>query len=131
VGLRGAAAIELLTLEGMKMKTITTDELKDLREKDEDVTVVNTLAVESFEKTRIPGAVNIPLDDSDFATRVEQEAGGKDEPVVVYCASDQCNSSEKAAMKLEQAGFTDVSRYTGGAAAWQKEAEKVHAGPSC
>ena len=113
------------------MKTITTDELKDLREKDENVTLVNTLAADYFEKTRIPGAVNVPLEDSNFAARVEQETGGKDKPVVVYCASEQCNSSEKAATKLEQAGFTDVSRYTGGAAAWQKEAEEVSAGPSC
>jgi rhodanese-related sulfurtransferase len=113
------------------MKTIATDELKDLRAKGENLTLVNTLAADAFEKTRIPGAVNIPLDDSKFVTRVEQEAGGKDKPVVVYCASDQCNSSEKAATKLEAAGFTDVTRYTGGAAAWKKEAEQVEVGPSC
>lgn len=113
------------------MKTITTDELKGLREKDDNVTLVNTLAADSFEKTRIPGAVNIPLEDNDFVARVEQEADGKDKPVVVYCASEQCNSSEKAATKLEQAGFTEVLRYTGGAAAWQKEAEEVQVGPSC
>jgi rhodanese-related sulfurtransferase len=113
------------------MKTITTDKLKDLRDKDESVTLVNTLATDSFEKTRIPGAVNIPLENSDFAKRVEQEAGGKDKPVVVYCASEQCNSSEKAAKKLEAAGFTDVTRYTGGAAAWKKEAAEVEVGPAC
>jgi rhodanese-related sulfurtransferase len=113
------------------MKTITTDQLKDSLDKGDDVTLVNTLAAESFEKTRIPGAVNIPLDNSDFAARVEQEAGGKDKPVVVYCASQQCNSSEKAAQKLEEAGFTDVTRYTDGAAAWKKEAEEVKVGPSC
>jgi rhodanese-related sulfurtransferase len=62
---------------------------------------------------------------------VEQEAGGKDKPVVVYCASQQCNSSEKAGNKLEAAGFTAVSRYTGGAAAWQKDAGEVHASQCC
>ena len=65
------------------MKTITTDELKALREKNGDLTLVNTLGAESFEKTQIPGAVNIPLDSSDFASRVEKEAGGKDKSVVV------------------------------------------------
>lgn len=104
------------------MKTITTDALKELREKNGDLTLVNTLGTESFEKTRIPGAVNIPLDSSDFTSRVEQAAGGKDKPIVVYCASSHCNSSEKAATKLEEAGFTAVSRYTGGAAAWQEDA---------
>jgi len=110
------------------MKTITTDELKNQCDQKGKLTLVNTLGAESFEKTRIPGAVNIPLDNSDFVLRVERQAGGKDRPVVVYCASEQCNSSEKAAKKLEDAGFTAVSRYTGGAAAWQKEAGEVHAG---
>lgn len=110
------------------MKTITTDELKARCDKTEDLTLVNTLSAEQFEKTKIAGAINVPLESSDFAVRVEQEAGGKDKPVVVYCASAQCNSSEKAAKKLEAAGFTDVSRYTEGAAAWQKESEEVPAG---
>ena len=109
------------------MQTITTDGLKALKSGNEELTLVNTLGCESFEKTKIPGAINVPLDSSDFAARVEQEAGGKDNPVVVYCASQQCDSSEKAARKLEAAGFTAVSRYTGGAAAWQKEAGEVHA----
>lgn len=113
------------------MNTITTDELKELREKDAGLTLVNTLGAESFEKTRIPGAINVPLDSGNFAARVEQAADGKDKAVVVYCASQQCNSSEKAAQKLEEAGFTAVSRYTGGAAAWQQEAGEVHASQSC
>jgi rhodanese-related sulfurtransferase len=113
------------------MKTISTDELKALKEQNAELTLVNTLGAEAFEKTKIPGAINVPLEGRDFAERVEQEAGGKDKPVVVYCASQQCNSSEKAAQKLEAAGFTTVSSYTGGAAAWSKEAEAVPAGHCC
>jgi rhodanese-related sulfurtransferase len=113
------------------MKTITTDELKALKGQNGDVTLVNTLGAEAFEKTKIPGAINVPLESGDFAAHVEQEAGGKDKPVVVYCASQQCDSSEKAARKLEAAGFTAVSRYTGGAAAWQKEAGEAPAGQCC
>ena len=110
------------------MKTITTGELKAQCGRPRGLTLVNTLGAEAFEKTKIPGAVNIPLESGDFAARVEQEAGGKDNPAVVYCASRQCNSSEKAAQKLEAAGFTAVSRYTDGAAAWRKEAAEVPAG---
>jgi rhodanese-related sulfurtransferase len=107
------------------MKTITTHDLKALKGQDGHLTLVNTLAADAFQKTTIPGAINVPLESDDFATRVEKQAGGKDKPVVVYCASQQCNSSEKAARKLESAGFTDVSRYTGGAAAWQQEAAEA------
>ena len=113
------------------MKTITTDELKAACDTNAGVTLVNTLGAEAFEKTKIPGAINIPLESGDFVARVEREACGKDKPVVVYCASQQCSSSEKAAEKLEAAGFTKVSRYTGGAAAWKKEAGEVHAGQCC
>jgi rhodanese-related sulfurtransferase len=113
------------------MKTITASELKELLDKNGDVALVNTLGTESFEKTRIPGAVNIPLSDNDFAARVEQEAGGKDKPVVVYCASQQCDSSEKAAKKLEEAGFTAVTDFAGGFAAWQEEAGELAECHSC
>jgi rhodanese-related sulfurtransferase len=109
------------------MKTITTDGLKALQSQNGDLTLVNTLSAEAFEKTKIPGAINVPLSDHEFAAHVERIAGGKDKPVVVYCASQQCDSSEKAAQKLEAAGFSAVSRYTGGAAAWQKEAGELHA----
>jgi rhodanese-related sulfurtransferase len=113
------------------MKTITTDALKALLDQNEDLTLVNTLSAESFEKTKIPGAVNVPLSDNEFASHVERIAGGRDQSIVVYCANQQCDASEKAAEKLEAAGFTDVSRYTGGAAAWAKEAGEVHAGQCC
>ena len=113
------------------MKTITTEDLKALKGQNGDLTLVNTLAADAFQKTKIPGAINVPLESDDFAARVEKEAGGKDKPVVVYCASEQCNSSEKAARKLESAGFTAVSSYTGGAAAWQQETEDVPSGQCC
>lgn len=104
------------------MKTITTRDLETLKNRNGNFTLVNTLSADAFEKTKIPGSVNIPLESGDFVARVEQAAGGKDQPVVVYCASASCDSSEKAAKKLEAAGFNNVSRYTDGFAAWQQEA---------
>jgi rhodanese-related sulfurtransferase len=113
------------------MKTINANELKALLDGNEDVLLVNTLNAESFEKTQIPGAVDIPLEDEDFLARVEEQAGGKDKPVVVYCASQQCNSSDKAAEKLENAGFSAVTDFAGGFKAWQEEAANVAECHSC
>jgi rhodanese-related sulfurtransferase len=76
------------------MKTITTDGLKALQGQNGGLTLVNTLSAEAFRKTTIPGAVNVPLSDRDFAAHVERIAGGKDKPVIVYCASQECDSSE-------------------------------------
>jgi rhodanese-related sulfurtransferase len=101
------------------MHTITTRQLKQMQERDPELTLINTLDEDAFDETRVPGAINIPLASEDFVARVEQQAGGKNQTVVVYCASAQCNSSEKAAGKLQQAGFTNVIDYQGGAEAWQ------------
>ena len=113
------------------MKTIETSELKALLDGNEDVLLVNTLKADSFERMHIPGAVNIPLDDDNFLARVEEEAGGKDKPVVVYCASLECNSSEKAAEILEQACFTAVTDFAGGFKAWQEHSEAASECHSC
>lgn len=102
------------------METINTRQLQTLQDKLDDLLVINTLSPEAFAKTEIPGAVNIPQDRDEFVSEVERVAGSKDRKLVVYCASAQCNSSEKAAEKLERAGFTSVLDYQGGAQAWHE-----------
>lgn len=107
------------------MKPMSTDELKTmLTGSDGKLTVVNTLPPEHFTKTQIPGSINIPEQSEDFAARVEAAAGSKNQPVVVYCASQQCDSSTRAAEKLDAAGFAMVYDYQDGAQGWQ------HAGNS-
>jgi rhodanese-related sulfurtransferase len=101
------------------MKTLTVDQLKSKQDQDGDLKVINTLSPELFEKTHIPDSINIPLDNPEFAIEVEKIAD-KDEPVVVYCASQQCDSSGTAARKLEQAGFSQVFVFEGGAKAWEE-----------
>lgn len=102
------------------MKTITARELRKMREANEQFTLINTLSSEDFASTKIPGAINVPQEDADFAERVEKHAGGKDQPVVVYCAKMTCNSSANGAEKLEKAGFTDVYDMEEGAEGWQQ-----------
>ena len=102
------------------MNTLTALELKQMRDRGEDFLLVNTLPAEAFGETKIPGAVNIPEKDDDFAARVEQRASGKEKTIVVYCASEKCDSSQKAAQKLEAAGFEDVWKFPGGAEGWKE-----------
>jgi rhodanese-related sulfurtransferase len=105
------------------MNTITTAELQKLHSTEPDLPIINTLPRDAFEQTRIPGAISIPLDEPDFDDKVARAVGAKDKKLVVYCANQQCDSSEKATKKLEEAGFTSVLTYKGGAEAWKKEAE--------
>ncbi|MCA9159813.1 MAG: rhodanese-like domain-containing protein [Planctomycetales bacterium] len=113
------------------MRNITTEELKALQEKNAGLTLVNTLKRDEFAKTKIPNSVNIPLESEDFVACVEKAAGCKTSQVVVYCANSTCDASEVAAKKLEEAGFTDVARYTGGAEAWQGEVCATSTSQSC
>jgi rhodanese-related sulfurtransferase len=105
------------------MKTISTAELQSLQSTEPGVPIINTLPRDAFEKTRIPGAINIPQDEPEFADRVARAVGAKDKKLVVYCANEHCDSSEKATKKLEEAKFTSVLTYKGGAEAWNREAE--------
>jgi len=106
------------------MQSITADQLIEMRQRNSNLLLVNTLPPDSFESTKIDGAVNAPQDDPDFVETVERYAGGKSKPVVVYCASSDCASSEKGAEKLEKAGFAEVFDFTAGAKGW----EEAHAG---
>ena len=102
------------------MKTITARDLRKMREADEEFLLVNTLPTDNFAQTKIPGAVSIPQDSSDFLDRVEKEAGGKNRTVVVYCASVRCDSSTQGADKLQNAGFTNVFDFADGYEGWQQ-----------
>jgi rhodanese-related sulfurtransferase len=104
------------------MPAIDTPELESLFERNEDFLLINTLPREHFNKTKLPRAVNIPQDEPSFVQQVEKRAGAKDKKIVVYCANIDCDSSTQAAEKLDDAGFTNVYDYRGGAKAWQDNA---------
>ncbi|MEW4561806.1 rhodanese-like domain-containing protein [Bremerella sp. JC770] len=103
------------------MNTMNAQQLKERHNQGERLTLINTLSEDNYEKTKIPGSVNVPLEASDFEKRVEQVIGGKNQPVVVYCASAECPSSDKAAKRLDEAGFTEVYDFEGGAKEWQEQ----------
>lgn len=110
------------------MQTITTAELRGKMQRNEKGILVNTLSQDEFKKAHIPNSLNIPEQQDDFTSQVEQAAGSKDQTVIVYCASQECGSSEQAAQKLEQAGFSHVYDYEGGAKSWSEAGEQLVAG---
>jgi rhodanese-related sulfurtransferase len=106
------------------MQTLTTEKMKELKKRN-NVAVINVLSADQYREAHIPGSDNIPFDQDDFADKVEQRVGGKEEAVVVYCASEECNASPKAAKKLEAVGFTNVYDYEGGTKAWKEDGNSV------
>lgn len=101
------------------MNTISREQLKAMLDNDEDFELINVLPPEKFRQAHIPGSSNIPVDDEDFARNVERHADRND-IIVVYCASVDCDASKTAATKLEQEGFRHVLAYEGGVRSWQE-----------
>jgi len=110
------------------MQKINTEELKALRREKENLHVVNVLPEDAFRQQHIPGTINIPQDSQHFVDQLLVTTGDKQQPVVVYCAGEDCHASEEATEKLENAGFTEVYDYSGGIQAWAEAGEPVHAG---
>lgn len=110
------------------MKTINHETLKQKLDKNEDFVLLNVLSREDFAKEHIAGSDNIPYDTDDFEKKVEQKAGSKDAQIVVYCASEDCPASEKAAKQLEDAGFTNVTDFSGGMKEWKNAGYKDEGG---
>ena len=110
------------------MNTLTAKQLKEMLDRKEDFLLINTLDEKDFAKTRIPGSINIPQSKENFVQRVEEEAGQKDRTIVVYCASEQCESSPKGAKKLEDAGFSNVFDFEAGAEGWRQAGQGLVVG---
>jgi len=101
------------------MNTVTAHELQRLKGDNPNIPIVNTLSREDFRNKHIPDSFNIPVSSEDFADRVEETVSRKSDPVVVYCAGQECDASETAAKKLKNAGFKTVFDFEGGMQAWE------------
>ena len=83
---------------------------------DSDLKLIEVLSKESFRESHLPGAVNIPGDR--IRDTIDEIIGGKDEPVVVYCANPSCTASDRAAELLTGMGYNNVYHYRGGKQHW-------------
>jgi len=110
------------------MRKLTTEEFRSMQEKGTKPPVINVLDRSLYQKEHIPGSDNVPLEDDQFVDKVREKAGDKTNPVIVYCASTDCDASIKAAERLEEAGFTNVYDYEGGTKSWKESGQPVEAG---
>jgi rhodanese-related sulfurtransferase len=115
-------------MEIADMEAIDTQDLMKLRRQDKRLAIINVLSRDEFRRRHIPGSTNIPVTDADFVESVESTIGGRDVPVVVYCAGENCEASVKAAATLDREGFRRVYDYVGGMSAWQEAGRPVQAG---
>ncbi len=64
------------------METITREELKEKMDRGDAFMLVDTLGMEVYEESHLPGAIDLPLEDID---RAEEVLPDKSAEIVVYC----------------------------------------------
>jgi rhodanese-related sulfurtransferase len=93
------------------LKKITREELTNMVSSGQRFKLVDVLDKGHYEKEHIPGAISLPLNE------IEKKAAKvlkKDDTIVVYCASFDCQASSDAAEKLISMGYQNVLDYKGG-----------------
>jgi adenylyltransferase/sulfurtransferase len=112
---RDKAVADLPVVDGIPQ--ISVEALKQKLDAKEDVFVLDVREPHEYQIVNI-GAQLIPV--GELPNRVGELAAQKDREIVVHCKTG--GRSQKAALALKQAGFTNVSNLTGGITAW---AEKI------
>ncbi|MEO6182909.1 MAG: rhodanese-like domain-containing protein [Verrucomicrobiota bacterium] len=100
------------------MKTITGQELKERMENDRNLVVLEALPEKYYHSGHIPGALLLTPHHVDALA--DRLIPYKDSPVVVYCASAECDNSQVAAKRLQKLGYEDVTVFSGGKKDWQE-----------
>ncbi|MGI5492399.1 adenylyltransferase/sulfurtransferase MoeZ [Microtetraspora malaysiensis] len=96
--------------------TITAIELKDMRERGDDIYLIDVREPNEYEIVNIPGAVLIPK--GEFINGSALEGLPQDKKIVLHCKSG-ARSAEVLAI-LKNAGFADAVHVGGGVLSWVK-----------
>ncbi len=90
----------------------------ELRDRLDEVILVEALPRAAFRRLHLPNAVNLPKGEVEaLAPTLLPDRDGE---IVVYCGSWLCRSSDRVAVKLRRLGYTRVRVYRGGKADWRR-----------
>jgi molybdopterin/thiamine biosynthesis adenylyltransferase/rhodanese-related sulfurtransferase len=112
---RDKAVAEAAIVEGIPQ--ITVEQLKKKLDNKEDIFVLDVREPHEYPIANL-GAPLIPV--GSIESRISEIAAHKNDEIIIHCRSGA--RSQKAALALKAAGFTNVSNLTGGILAW---AEKI------
>jgi rhodanese-related sulfurtransferase len=94
---------------------IAPEALKAKLDAGEDIVIVDARSLAEYETAHIEGAISIPLAEID--NRYNELP--RDKGIVLYCTWPAEQTSARAALRLYQHGFTNVSALLGGLRAWE------------
>jgi len=96
-------------------------DLNEALERGDRILLVDTRSPESYERSHIPGAVNIPHRTMNSATTAHLD---KETLIVTYCDGIRCNGSTKGALNMVRLGFR-VKELIGGLDCWRYDGYPV------
>ncbi|MGB3633381.1 MAG: rhodanese-like domain-containing protein [Rubrobacteraceae bacterium] len=97
------------------IQDIEREELKEKIERGDDFVLVDALGQQHYERSHLPGAINLPYEFVDDAEQVLSDKGAE---IVVYCMNVNCAASGEEARELEEMGYTNVRHYAQGKQDW-------------
>jgi rhodanese-related sulfurtransferase len=85
------------------------------------VVIIDALDESHFEKTHIPGAVNLPAKHKWTLAEIMQrmpKGTNSTTPIIIYCYNPECTAAEKLWEQLNRLGFYNTMHYAGGISDW-------------
>jgi rhodanese-related sulfurtransferase len=98
---------------------ISPEEFDQLRERSDDVLIVDVREAEDYRNGHLPGAVSIPR--GALEMNIDDHTTDEDRPVILYCGGG--SRGALSALSLQQMGYKNVKSLVGGFRGW-KEAER-------
>ena len=95
-------------------------ELEQLKQRFENVIVVDVRSEYEYDTLHIAGALNIPLADRGFAERIQEIRATSDKAIVFYCNGRTCRKSYKATRAAMNADIGEVYAFDAGIFDWTK-----------
>lgn len=96
------------------MNEITAEELRTKLDRGDQFRLVMTLGELAFQGKHIPGSIDLHDPDGLLAEL------DPDEEIVVYCSDRLCPASQMAYFLLENNGYKNVWRFSGGLTEWEQ-----------
>lgn len=85
-------------------KSINSIQAEKLISECSDLTIIDVRRYNEFKESKIPNAINIPVEELEW--EIEDLGENKDKPILVYCKAG--HKSAVACQMLEEEGFTNL-----------------------
>lgn len=106
---------ENLLAQSEPVPQITADDLKGILDSKKDIILIDVRTPLELTRGKIPGCINIPLDDIEAV--IHSQVPDKEKEIYLYCLSG--TRSDKAARILLRQGYTTVKSLTNGMLMWR------------